>query len=178
MIIKGLIRSRNSTGFIGLVGSLNFIPRDESECTRSIKGLSNMMNWEYHRETIPTDVQDQILRTHFKFRDLKSKYRIGAADAVQREALVREYLVLSELTTAGEIPYSFSSKRRYLGPISVRLKKMLIKLINPIIRQAFQRQTALNEHLISRYQAMHELELRIQALERDVSRLSHLEARR
>lgn len=136
------------------------------------------MSWEYYRENIPTEVQDQILRTHFKFRELKSKFRIGEADVVQREALMREYLVLSELTSFGEISGAITYPGGFWGPLKLVVKKALLRIMKPVLRQIFQRQATLNEHLISRYQSMHDLELRVQSLERDIKRLSQLEHRR
>lgn len=136
------------------------------------------MSWEYFREAIPSEIQDQILREHFKFRTLKTKLHLGATDVAIREATVREYMVLSELTVAGDIPYSITSHRRYLGPIIVKTKRFLLTLINPIIKQAFQRQTALNQHLISQFQYIRELEQRVQGLERDIQRLRQSEANR
>lgn len=136
------------------------------------------MNREYVRESIPQDVQDQILRDHFRFRSLKTKFHLGATDVTQREATVREYIVLSELTTAGEGPYSITSQKPLIGPIIVWAKRILLALVTPIIRQAFQRQTVLNQHLVAQYQSVRELEIRVQRLERDLKRLRQSESHR
>lgn len=62
--------------------------------------------------------------------------------------------------------YPVSSHRKILGPIIVLAKRVVLKILRPIIRIGFARQIILNENLLSLTTVVSELQIRLGELER------------
>ncbi len=103
-----------------------------------------------------------------------------AFDIKRYEFLPQDYAVMkNSLSQLGKYvdsaqPVTFSSHRRLLGPVIIKVKNLIAKALHPILRQYFMRQIMFNSHVWNMGSMMAILEERMIALEQQVKELKQM----
>jgi hypothetical protein len=124
------------------------------------------MTSELFREHLTADLRAKILKDYEQFRGFKDRNHLGSSVLMAKEALVHEHAILNDLIDFSR-PVPIASHRAVTGALIVLTKKIVMRIMGPIIRISMSRQILLNEQLVNSHHLVKSLENRVLRLERD-----------